>query len=231
MRIRLPQNAYQADQYFFPDAASSPGDHPLAIGGDLSMGRLLAAYRSGIFPWYNPGEPILWWSPDPRFILYPDNFQVPHGLKKALRRNPWELRCDTKFEQVMRTCAEVPRPGQDGTWITEEMLSAYTRLNKAGIAHSVEVWLEGQLVGGLYGLSIGRAFFGESMFHKVPDASKVALHHLVTMAREWDFLFIDCQVHTAHLERLGAEEVPREVFLNELAEALEGETRLGSWEE
>lgn len=228
--MHLPSNAYHADQYRFPSVESAPGDGPLALGGDLSPGRLIAAYRNGIFPWYNPGEPILWWSPDPRFILYPQHFHLPRGLRKALRRRSWEIRSDTAFTQVMQACAEVPRPGQNGTWITDEMLDAYGRLHHSGLAHSIEVWLEGQLVGGLYGVSIGAAFFGESMFHRVTDASKVAIYHLVALASAWKFLFIDCQVHTAHLERLGAKEVPRKQFLKLLETALGQETRIGKWQ-
>lgn len=217
------------NSYPFPDPAESPGDSPLAIGGDLCAGRLISAYTQGIFPWYNPGEPILWWSPDPRCVLYPEGFRLSHSLRKTLKRGDLEIVADRAFEEVMQACAEAPRRGQNGTWITEDMLTAYTELHRLGIAHSIEVWREGRLVGGLYGLSIGAAFFGESMFHRERDASKVAFAKLVELAHAWDFHFIDCQVHNKHLESLGAVEIDRADYLEELEAALDGPTLRGPW--
>jgi len=187
----------------------------LAAGDDLSPARLLAAYRNGIFPWYNAGQPVLWWSPDPRMVLHTAELRVSRSLAKAVRQQVFEVRVDTAFDAVMRACAE-PRPEQGGTWITDDVLAAYGRLFRAGYAHSVESWRDGELVGGLYGVSIGRMFFGESMFARATDASKVALVHLVRQLRDWDFPLIDCQQETGHLASLGARPIPRQVF----AEAL-----------
>jgi len=187
----------------------------LAAGDDLSPARLLAAYRNGIFPWYSAGQPVLWWSPDPRMVLHTAELRVSRSLAKAVRQQVFEVRVDTAFDAVMRACAE-PRPEQGGTWITDDVLAAYGRLFRAGYAHSVESWRDGELVGGLYGVSIGRMFFGESMFARATDASKVALVHLVRQLRDWDFPLIDCQQETGHLASLGARPIPRQVF----AEAL-----------
>ncbi|MBI4808654.1 MAG: leucyl/phenylalanyl-tRNA--protein transferase [Nitrosomonadales bacterium] len=187
----------------------------LAAGGDLSSARLLEAYRHGIFPWFSTGEPILWWSPDPRMVLYPDEFRISHSLRKTLRNGSFELRTDTIFEQVMRACAE-PREGQNGTWIHEEMIAAYCELHRMGHAHSVEVWMDGELVGGLYGIAIGRMFYGESMFSRRTDASKFALAHLAAQLERWDFGMIDCQMNTPHLASLGAREIPRSEFVSRL---------------
>jgi len=187
----------------------------LAAGDDLSPARLLAAYRKGIFPWYSAGQPVLWWSPDPRMVLHTAELRVSRSLAKAVRQQVFEVRVDTAFDAVMRACAE-PRPEQGGTWITDDVLAAYGRLFRAGYAHSVESWRDGELVGGLYGVSIGRMFFGESMFARATDASKVALVHLVRQLRDWDFPLIDCQQETGHLASLGARPIPRQVF----AEAL-----------
>jgi len=189
----------------------------LAAGGDLSIPRLLDAYRHGIFPWFNPGEPILWWSPDPRMVLVPEEFRISHSLRKTLHRQTFEVRFDTAFESVMRACA-APRDGQAGSWIHDDMIAAYCALHELGYAHSVESWQGGQLVGGLYGVAIGRMFYGESMFSRVSDASKVALAHLARQLERWDFGLIDCQMNTPHLASLGAREIPRAAFLARVQE-------------
>jgi leucyl/phenylalanyl-tRNA--protein transferase len=194
--------------------------HPnglLAAGGDLSTRRLIEAYRNGIFPWSGEGEPLLWWSPDPRMVLFPSELKVPRSLRKRIARRDYQIRCDSAFVEVMRACA-APRRAGEGTWITGEMIAAYERLHRAGLAHSVETWIGGELAGGLYGVAIGRAFFGESMFTRVADASKIALVALVRQLERWGFGVIDCQVRSAHLARFGAREIPRAAFLRGLAE-------------
>lgn len=188
----------------------------LAIGGDLGPQRLLAAYRGGIFPWFSPGEPILWWSPDPRMVLLPERLKVSRSLHKALRRSEIQVRFDTAFREVMQACTEAPRDGQSGTWIVPEMIEAYCHLHQLGVAHSVETWRDGRLVGGLYGVAIGGMFYGESMFHHETDASKIAFVHLVRFLQEKGYGMIDCQMHTGHLASLGAEEIPRSDFLRRL---------------
>lgn len=185
----------------------------LAAGGDLSPERLLAAYRRGIFPWYATGEPILWWSPDPRMVLFPAELKLSRSLEKTLRNTPCEVRLDTAFEAVVAACATAPRAGQSGTWITAEMQQAYQRLFAAGHAHSVETWIDDELVGGLYGIAIGGAFFGESMFMRRRDASKIALAHLVAWLGQRGFGIIDCQMETPHLASLGARPIPRQQFV------------------
>ncbi|MBI3223166.1 MAG: leucyl/phenylalanyl-tRNA--protein transferase [Nitrosomonadales bacterium] len=189
----------------------------LAAGGDLSPARLLQAYRNGIFPWFNRDEPILWWSPDPRMALIPEEFRISRSLGKILRRNVFTVRFDTAFTLVMRACA-APRDGHQGTWIDEQMIEAYAALHQLGYAHSVESWLDGELVGGLYGVGIGRMFYGESMFSQTSDASKVALAHLARQLSRWRFGMIDCQMHTPHLASLGARTMPREEFIAKLQE-------------
>jgi leucyl/phenylalanyl-tRNA--protein transferase len=189
----------------------------LAAGGDLSVPRLLAAYRHGIFPWFNAGEPILWWSPDPRMVLIPGEFKISRSLGKTLRNGRYEVRFDTAFEQVMRACA-APREGASGTWIHEGMIEAYCALHELGYAHSVETWLDGELVGGLYGIAIGRMFYGESMFSRRTDASKIALAHLARQLDRWQFGMIDCQMNTPHLASLGAREIPRSEFVRRLGQ-------------
>lgn len=186
-------------------------DGLLAVGGDLSPQRLLNAYQHGIFPWYSEGEPILWWSPDPRCVLFPDKLKVSRSLRKTLRKQLFEVRMDTAFEAVMRACAE-SRPNQEGTWISEDMLDAYVHMHQLGFAHSVECWQDNQLVGGLYGMAIGKVFFGESMFSRKTDASKVALVYLCDYLIEHGFRLIDSQVYTQHLASLGAELIPRSQF-------------------
>jgi len=189
----------------------------LAAGGSLAPERLLDAYRHGIFPWFNPGDPILWWSPDPRMVLFPEEFKISRSLRKTLRSKIFEVRTDTAFEQVMRACA-APRDARGGTWITEGMIAAYVCLHRMGVAHSVETWRDNELVGGLYGISIGRMFYGESMFSRSKDASKVALAHLAAQLQRWGYGMIDCQMHTSHLASLGAREIPRKEFIRHLQE-------------
>src|SRR5512143_508815 len=191
----------------------------LAAGGDLSVARLLEAYRHGIFPWFSEGEPILWVSPDPRMVLFPGEFRISHSLRKTLRKNRHVVRFDCAFEQVMRACA-APREGAGGTWIHEEMIAAYCELHRMGYAHSVETWLDGQLIGGLYGVALGRMFYGESMFSRRTDASKIALAHLAAQLERWNFGMIDCQMNTPHLTSLGAREIPRKEFIARLQELI-----------
>jgi leucyl/phenylalanyl-tRNA--protein transferase len=200
----------------------------LAAGGDLSVTRLVAAYRQGIFPWYGEGQPVLWWSPDPRMVLYPREIAVSRSLRKRLRKRDFELRVDTCFVRVIRACAE-PRPGQGGTWITDDMLEAYASLHAAGMAHSVETWIDGELTGGLYGVALGGIFFGESMFSRAPDASKIALVHLARQLERWNFGIVDCQMATTHLASLGAREIPRKDFVRALSELVNYPTRTGKW--
>ncbi len=213
----------------FPDPARAESHGIVAVGGDLSADRLLAAYSAGIFPWYDEGQPILWWSPDPRSILELDRLHVSRSLRKTIRAGRFEIRYDASFERVVRRCADKERREQDGTWITAEMSSAYVELHHLGFAHSAEAWEDGELVGGLYGVSLGGAFFGESMFADRPDSSKVAFVHLVSRLREWRFDFVDCQITTPHLVSLGATEVARGDFLLRLGRALEKPHRRGSW--
>ena len=191
----------------------------LAAGGDLMPERLLDAYRHGIFPWFNAGDPILWCSPDPRMVLFPDEFKISRSLRKTLRHGEYEVRTDTVFEQVMRACA-LPREGQDGTWIQEDIIQGYVRLHQLGLAHSVETWVGDELTGGLYGVGLGRMFYGESMFSRKTDASKVALAHLVLQLKRWNFGMIDCQMNTPHLASMGAREIPRTQFLARLQELI-----------
>jgi len=189
----------------------------LAAGADLSLPRLLEAYRNGIFPWFSHDQPILWWSPDPRMVLFPAELKVSRSLARTLRNARYEVHADTAFDAVVEGCRQ-PRRGESGTWITEEMAEAYGTLHRAGFAHSVETWLDGKLVGGLYGVALGRAFFGESMFARVSDASKVALVALARQLQHWGFGVIDCQMNTAHLASLGAREIPRAEFTRRLRE-------------
>ena len=189
----------------------------LAAGADLSLPRLLEAYRNGIFPWFGHDQPILWWSPDPRMVLFPAELKVSRSLARTLRNARFEVRADTAFDAVIEGCRQ-PRRGESGTWITEEMAEAYGTLHRAGFAHSVETWLDGKLVGGLYGVALGRAFFGESMFARVSDASKVALVALARQLQHWGFGVIDCQMNTAHLASLGAREISRAEFTRRLRE-------------
>jgi leucyl/phenylalanyl-tRNA--protein transferase len=201
----------------------------LAVGGDLSPERLLLAYAIGVFPWYEEGQPILWHSPDPRLVLDAGDLHVPRSLERTLRRGTFRVTFDAAFGRVVDACASAPRPGQRGTWITREMRSAYMRLHREGYAHSAEAWLGKRLAGGLYGVSLGGAFFGESMFARDPDASKAAFVTLVRRLQAWGIALIDCQVATAHLERFGAREWPRDRFLAALGKVLGHPTRKGTW--
>ncbi|MDD9858379.1 MAG: leucyl/phenylalanyl-tRNA--protein transferase [Gammaproteobacteria bacterium] len=215
----------------FPPPHAATDEGLLAVGGGLSEARLVAAYRSGIFPWYGPGEPVLWWSPNPRCVLFPERFKVSRSLAGSMRRGGFEFTLDTAFARVISECA-APRRGAGqaaGTWITPEMARAYTALHRSGIAHSAEVRRRGQLVGGLYGLAIGGVFFGESMFSRASDASKVALARLIECLLEWDFCLIDCQVCSPHLLSLGAEALPRAEFLKRLPSALKRPGKPGLW--
>lgn len=185
----------------------------IAIGGDLSLPRLLAAYRQGIFPWFSDGEPILWWSPDPRMVLFPDELKISNSLKKTLKKQQFELRFNTAFREVIIACSSTRRGGQNGTWITQDIIDAYCALHEAGFAISAEAWLNGQLVGGCYGIKIGNMFYGESMFHHVTDASKVAFAGLVEYLKTQGVGMIDCQMKTAHLASFGAREISRDEFI------------------
>lgn len=213
----------------FPPPELSEAGGLLAVGGDLSPERLLNAYRSGIFPWYSEGEPIWWHSPDPRFVLEPERLHVPRSLAKIIRRRDYEVRFDTAFGAVIRGCAAAPREGQRGTWITREMVRAYDRLHHLGVAHSAEAWRDGELVGGLYGVSLGDVYFGESMFARAPDASKMAFVVLVRWMRARGVALVDSQVRTDHLARFGAEDWPRRRYLDRLAELVDRPTRRGPW--
>ena len=215
----------------FPSPHEADPGGLLAVGGDLGSARILLAYSMGIFPWYSEGEPILWWSPDPRCVLDLDDFHVSRRLRRVLNQGRFRVTFDEDFRGVIRACASVERRGQEGTWITPEMERAYVRLHEAGVAHSVECWLGEDLVGGIYGIALGRGFFGESMFHRETDASKVVVARLVDRLAGWDFHFIDAQVTTSHMLSLGAREVPRALFLEDMEEALRHPTRRGSWRE
>lgn len=209
--------------------ALSVPDGLLAIGGCLSRQRLIKAYRHGVFPWFNPDDPILWWSPDPRLVLFPDRLAISHSLKKTLRKAIYTVTFDQAFDQVIRACAE-PRKQSTGTWITDDMNRAYRELHQLGIAHSVETWRQGELVGGLYGVGIGQVFFGESMFHTQTDASKVAFAHLVAQLKDWGYHLIDCQVHTQHLVSLGAEEIKRDMFKKLLDQYCDAPISPNAWQ-
>ena len=213
----------------FPDLDEADESGLLAIGGDLSIERLKLAYSKGIFPWYEDGMPILWWSPDPRMVLFPEKMIISHSLRQSIKKQQFTITIDHAFEKVIRNCAKTTRKGEDGTWITTEMQNAYIRLHEAGYAHSAEAWLEGELVGGLYGVALGKAFFGESMFHHVTNASKVALFELVEKLSSWNFEIIDAQVYTNHLESLGGEMIPRGEYIHILEKALLIEDVTGSW--
>lgn len=220
----------RGDNLRFPPAEQASPEGLLAVGGDLRVERLLEAYRHGIFPWYNDDQPILWWSPDPRAVLFPGKLHISRSLKRTMRLGGFTVTLDTRFRDVMQGCAG-PRPQypDGGTWITEEMMEAYVRLHELGYAHSVEAWQEGQLVGGLYGVALGGIFFGESMFTRVPDASKVALVSLVRQLEAWDFRIFDCQQPSRHIKMLGAEDISRRDFLDHLAAALALPDRRGRW--
>ena len=200
---------------WFPNPKEADIEGLLAIGGDLSVKRLMHAYRSGIFPWFDEHQPILWWSPDPRMVLFPKDFKVSKSLQKTIKKKKFTITYNTNFSEVIKNCSQIKRDGQQGTWITNQMSEAYIQLFEKGYASSVEVWLENQLVGGLYGIDLKdkKIFCGESMFSKVSDASKVGFHFLVEKLKLENYKLIDCQMYTSHLERLGAKEIPRDEFL------------------
>ena len=217
------------DEIIFPGPNLADEDGLLAVGGDLTPERLIQAYANGIFPWYSEGEPILWWSPNPRMVLFPEKFKISKSLKQSIRNKDFEVYFDKDFKSIINNCAKSNRKEGDGTWITKEMQEAYIKLHDAGFAHSVETYQAGKLVGGLYGISLGKAFFGESMFHKERDASKIALYFLIERMKEWNFSFIDVQQETNHLKSLGAESIPRTDFLELLKEALKFPVVKGKW--
>jgi len=216
------------EQFVFPHPSLAEPDGLLAIGGDLQPGRLLAAYRQGIFPWYNR-KPVLWWSPDPRCVFFPHEFKAPKSLLQIIRKDIFEIRMDTCFEQVIHHCATVKRKGEKGTWITPDVRRAYCTLHEMGFAHSVETFYESRLVGGLYGVSLGGTFFGESMFHLLPNASKVALFYLIDFCLKNNITLIDNQVTSSHLLRLGAREISRQDFLLLLQKNNQQKTLQGKW--
>lgn len=213
----------------FPPPHLAEREGLLAVGGDLSLPRLVLAYKKGIFPWYSEYDPIIWWSPDPRLVLYPHQLKVSKSLKKILNQGRFEITLDLAFDWVIRECATVRTENGQGTWLVEEMIEAYILLHEAGYAHSVEAWYEGKLAGGLYGVSLGACFFGESMFTRVSNASKAAFVTLVRQLGKWRFDLIDCQVRTDHLARLGAVDIPRREFLKRLEKSLTVKTRRGTW--
>lgn len=220
--MNAPQGPFWLDSHtpahVFPDVelALAEPDGLLAVGGDLSPDRLLSAYSQGIFPWFSGNQPILWWSPNPRAVLFPEDLKISRSLRKRIRKQEYSLSLDEAFEEVVRQCA-APRKDQDGTWITDEMRHAYGRLHEQGYAHSVEVWHQGDLVGGLYGIALGKVFFGESMFSRRSDASKLAFAYLVRQLQLWGYPLIDCQVSSAHLHSLGAVNIDRSEFRRQLS--------------
>lgn len=220
-----------SDDLHFPSPSNADPEGLLAIGGDLSPERLVMAYSNGVFPWYSQGDPILWWSPEQRMVIRPEEFEPSRSLKRSYKKSGLRISMDEAYLSVMRHCSDIPRRGQDGTWITGEMITAYNNLYEVGVGHSVECWDGDQLVGGLYGLSLGNCFFGESMFSKQSDASKIAFWALMRYAESVGIEFIDCQLHNDHLERLGAYTIEREDYMKWLYKALEAETRQNSWTE
>ena len=218
-----------SDKISFPPPYLASKEGLLAVGGDLSQKRLLLAYRTGIFPWFSDDEPILWWSPDPRLVLYPEEIRVSKTLKKTIKKKMFHVTMDSAFVQVINQCAKIRLQNNQGTWIVKEMIDAYCKLHESGFAHSVEAWYQNELVGGLYGVSLGKCFFGESMFTRVSNASNVALVKLVEYLNALSFDMIDCQLTTEHLLRFGAKEIPRISFLNQLEESLKAPTKKGKW--
>lgn len=218
-----------SQQIGFPPPQLAEREGLLAIGGDLSEERLLLAYRMGIFPWYSEDDPIIWWSPDPRLVLYPEEIRVSRRLARVIRQGTFRVTMDRAFGRVIRECARTRRESGEGTWLVPEMIEAYERLYRSGFAHSVECWRDGELAGGLYGVSLGRAFFGESMFMRVSNASKVAFVRLAWQLRAWNYSLLDCQVKTDHLLGFGAREVRRKIFLKQLDQALRRGTKRGRW--
>ncbi len=218
-----------SDNLIFPSPQLAPQEGLLAVGGDLSQERLLLAYRMGIFPWYSKDEPIMWWSPDPRLVLYPSELKVSKSLNNTIKKRPFQVTVDQAFESVIKACAQSRTRMQEGTWIVNDMIAAYCNLHESGLAHSVETWQAGKLTGGLYGVSLGKCFFGESMFTRTSNASKVAFVALVELLKTLNFNLIDCQVTTAHLLSFGAREIPRTRFLKELEKSLESTTIKNKW--
>lgn len=218
-----------SDRLAFPSPRLATAEGLLAVGGDLSQQRLLLAYRMGIFPWFSDGDPILWWSPDPRMVLFPSEFRITKTLRKILKRDVFQVTMDRAFTEVINRCRQVREQNKEGTWIVEDMIGAYCELHEAGFAHSVEAWQDGKLTGGLYGVSLGRCFFGESMFTLKSNASNVALVHLIRYLRQHAFDMVDCQVRTSHLMRFGAREIPRDHFLSLLKMSLQMPTLKGKW--
>lgn len=219
------------DELVFPDPELAENDGLLAVDGDLSIERILLAYSQGIFPWYSDGSRLLWWSPNPRLILYPSKLKKSKSLIRTLKSAKYNCKIDTNFEAVIKACAKTPRKEETETWLVEEMIEAYIKLHKLGYAHSVETYFNNELVGGLYGISLGKAFFGESMFFKKSDASKVALSYLCSLAERMGFYFIDSQVETDHLKIMGAENIDRSNFLQLLSKATKYPTCKGKWNE
>ncbi|MFP3979810.1 MAG: leucyl/phenylalanyl-tRNA--protein transferase [Desulfobacterales bacterium] len=219
-----------SDKLSFPPPHYAARNGLLAIGGDLSEERLLLAYRMGIFPWFSPYDPILWWCPDPRLVLYPQQVHIPGRLRRKINSGIFEVTSDTVFERVISECAQVRKENNEETWLVDEMIEAYCRLHEHGYAHCVETWCDGELAGGLYGVCMGGSFFGESMFTRVTDASKVALVALCNYMLENGFDLIDCQVATGHLVWMGAREVPRKLFLRQLAESVKRPTQKQKWQ-
>jgi leucyl/phenylalanyl-tRNA--protein transferase len=218
------------DELRFPPPEGASPEGIVAIGGDFRAERLLLGYAQGIFPWPSEGLPLLWFSPDPRFALAPGEAHIPRSLRKRMRKGEFEVRFDTAFSETIRACAGKRRPGQRGTWITHDLIAGYERLHRLGYAHSIEAWADGELVGGLYGVGLGRMFFGESMFAHLADASKVAFATLLGHLQAWGFQLVDCQVHTEHLERFGARAWPRSEFLRVLRTAVAEERETGKWQ-
>jgi leucyl/phenylalanyl-tRNA--protein transferase len=225
----MPVFHISEDQPFFPDPSLADHQGLIGIGGNLEAPTLLAAYEQGIFPWYNEHDPILWWSPDPRFVLYPSDLKVSKSMRPYFNQEKFTVSFDKAFEYVIRACARIPRYGQASTWITNEMMEAYIQLHRLGYAHSVEVWEGGKLAGGLYGVSLGKIFFGESMFTLRPNASKFGFISMVRVLQERNFTLIDCQQETKHLASLGAKGVPRQEFLQALLVNREKESAVGPW--
>ncbi len=219
-----------SDTIEFPPPHLASEDGLLAVGGDLSQERLLLAYRMGIFPWFSDNEPILWWSPDPRLVLYPHEIKISKTLKKIIKKETFRVTMDLAFNEVINQCAQVRLQKNQGTWIIEDIIKAYLRLHESGFAHSVEVWCHGKLAGGLYGVSLGKCFFGESMFNLISNASNIALVKLVEYLEKLSFDLIDCQVTTEHLIRFGAREIPRTLFLKQLEKSLNAPTQKGKWQ-
>jgi leucyl/phenylalanyl-tRNA--protein transferase len=218
-----------SEDLVFPSPHLATKEGLLAVGGDLTPSRLLLAYSTGIFPWYSEGEPILWWSPDPRLVLYPDELKVSKSLTKTIKKEKFRVTIDDAFEQVIKECARVRLENMEGTWIVDDMVRAYCQLHESGFAHSVEAWEGDRLAGGLYGVSLGKSFFGESMFTRISNASKVAFVALVKSLQHQNFAMIDCQITTGHLTRFGAREIPREHYLDELNKSLNSPTLRGKW--